>query len=162
MNICSDTDKGYTFHYEIISDLDPHIVKEKDKGAIYLGARNLFTGENIPVNMSITTLRKVREEAEKQRHEGYMVYHHRDYKSLFPCKIKTKYYIGKKKLMRMSAKQIETLWSKDWKSFVNCLPQQWRLIASGIAMVYTAQQWSQMTDQERRLRLEDLEDKYYD
>jgi len=71
------------------------------------------------------------------------------------CKLKTPYYIGKKKLMRMTAKNVEIMYKNGFET-ANTLPDMWydvpRLIVSNVHK----ETWLAMNDQQRRVILEDF------
>lgn len=153
--------------YEIVIPEDPHIVNEDVGGAIPLLVRStpsdgdyFFRGDGV-----YRTLGNLLDEAKTARHEGWMVYDFKQYASGDPipatCKIKTDYYVGKKKLMRMSPSKVDNLWSKK-TDFWNSLPIGWQHLAYQITKCYDVDAWKQMTDQERRVIIESMEKEYYD
>lgn len=152
-------DDEYTCLFEVVVSQDPHIVKERE-GLHFLGSRNKEFGNFTPFGEAIRcTLEQALEIAKHDRGEGFMMY------PMFPdglaydfnncCKLKTDYYIGKKKLMRMTAKNVENMYENGFE-IANTLPDMWydvpRLIVSNI----DKDAWLVMSDQQRRIILEDL------
>lgn len=154
--------------YEIVIPEDPHIVDDGVTGAIPLLARSsdgTYWYRTTGMSAWETTLGDVLQKAKTQRHEGWMVYDLEQYRGgvTIPstCKIKTDYYVGKKKLMRMSPSKVDNLWSKK-TDFWNSVPTGWQHLAYQITKYYDIDVWKQMTDQERRAVIENMEKKYYD
>lgn len=153
---------GFTDHFEVIDERDPHIVKERNYGALHLCTRSNIDGTQHPSNLVYSTFGQVKNLAKYVRSEGFMVYHAEDRKFIAPCKIKSTYYVGKKRLMRMSYSNADLLWSNNWKQFVNSMPQKWRRLTTALPMTYTHSQWSSMLEQSRRKAIENKEDTLYD
>lgn len=151
--------------YEIVIPEDPHIVDDGVTGAVPLLVRSSDGGYWYCGASWETTLGNVLKEAHTARHEGWMVYDAEQYRDgvAIPtaCKIKTDYYVGKKKLMRMPPSKVDNLWSKK-TDFWNSLPIGWQHLAYQITKHHTADAWKQMTDQERRVIIEGMEKEYYD
>lgn len=139
--------------YEIILPQDPHIVDEGVVGSVYLGTRNSKTGDFWPSggtrNMQIKTLSDAIEFCRTDKGEGFMLY---DYNGNC-CKIKTQYYVGKKKLMRMSASNVKQTWQNP-ELVQSSLPYYWNGVVQYILSTQQQEQWIQMADQERRKELE--------
>lgn len=146
--------------YEIIHKDDPHIVADPI-GAHYLGERDLYSGRFIPAANEHTifgkTLGQVVEFAQDARHEGFMVYT----KDGQVCKLKTPYYIGKKKLMRQRTKAINGMYD-DPAGYVSSFlisphwQKEWYFVAYKITQTITKETWTVMDDQHRRLIIEEL------
>lgn len=152
-------DDEYTCLFEVVVPQDPHIVQERE-GLHFLGSRNKEFGDFTPFGEAIRcTLEQALEIAKHDRGEGFMMYPMfsdglaYDFNNC--CKLKTDYYIGKKKLMRMQAKNVENMYKNGFE-IANTLPDMWydvpRLIVSNI----DKDAWLVMSDQQRRLILEDL------
>lgn len=152
--------------YEIVISEDPHIVNDGLTGAIPILERLDSDKSYWPRGKGVeTTLEAVLKQSQTEKHEGWMVYDLAQYEGgvLVPstCKIKTDYYVGKKKLMRMSPSKVDNLWSKK-TDFWNSLPIGWQHLAYQITKYYDIDVWKQMTDQERRSVIESMEKEYYD
>jgi len=149
--------------YEIVHPDDPHIVDEPI-GAHYLGSRNkttgVFTPYGKPEDTYLGTLKGILAIAEVNTGEGFMVYDlHNDPDRLAPAKIKTPYYVGKKKLMRLSKKNSDTMYADPVK-FAQSLPKMWQDVPEIITRVYSQEFWNNhMTESIRRELLEQLKGK---
>lgn len=151
--------KHVTYHTEVIHPDDPHIVAE-EIGYAHLAYRTKSGGMQAPRNLKEATLGEVLELVKHDRGEGFMVYHAADYNSLSPCKIKTPYYVGKKKLMRMQAKQIDKMFDQPgWSATV--LPYEWRFAIAVITKSFTREQWKALDAQQRRNVIEENESFYF-
>jgi hypothetical protein len=101
-------DDKTTVLFEVVVPQDPHIVHER-QGLHLLGVREKDTGDFYPLSVPTKcTLEQSLVIAKHDRGEGFMMYPmlpdgSYDYNNC--CKLKTPYYIGKKKLMRMTAKK---------------------------------------------------------
>ena len=146
--------------YEIVHPDDPHIVDEP-VGAHYLGSRckqtGVFTPYGKPEDTYVGTLKGILAIAEVNTGEGMMVYDlHNDPDRLAPAKIKTPYYVGKKKLMRLSKKNSDTMYTDPVK-FAQGLPEMWRDVPEQIVSVYSREFWNEcMTEGIRRELLEQM------
>ena len=150
-------DDEYTCLFEVVVPQDPHIVQER-QGLHFLGSRNKESGNFTPFGEAIRcTLEQALEIAKSDRGEGFMMY-----PMLFDglgydfnncCKLKTDYYVGKKKLMRMTAKNVEIMY-KDVHHFKSELSKMWYTAAKCIVKDFNKDAWLQSTDQERRLVLD--------
>jgi len=145
--------------FEVVVPQDPHIVQEHE-GLHLLGVREKDTGNFTPFGEAIRcTLEQALEIAKSDRGEGFMMYPMLSdglgYDFNECCKLKSDYYVGKKKLMRMQAKNVELMYKNGFE-IANTLPEMWydvpRLIVSNI----NKEAWLGMTDQQRRVILEDL------
>ena len=145
--ICSDA----TTLFEVVLEDDPHIVKER-LGLHLLGVRQKDSGIWWPMGECINgTLADIMELARHDRGEGFVVYNCDNY--LNACKIKTEWYAGKKKLMRMSDKNVKLIWDKP-ELIYDMLPDEWKPALNWIGTHFTEEQWIAMGDQERRRFLE--------
>jgi hypothetical protein len=148
---------GATLVYEICdSKNDPHIVKEQD-GAHLLGYR-FANGEWLPNSTTETvvgiTLGEAIQLANESKHEGFMVHKLQgDPLYIRPCKLKSPYYIGKKKLMRMTNGSVARMYQYPL-TVANELPKMWRSAPEMILDSFTQLEWADKTDQERRVALE--------
>jgi hypothetical protein len=144
--------------FEVVVPQDPHIVEER-QGLHLLGVREKATGDFHPMGKSIRcTLSQALEIAKHDRGEGFMLYPMLpdglyDYNNC--CKLKTPYYIGKKKLMRMTAKNVEIMYKNGFET-ANALPEMWYDIPRMIVSNVHKDTWLAMNDQQRRVILEDF------
>jgi hypothetical protein len=69
------------------------------------------------------------------------------------CKLKTDYYVGKKKLMRMPKSKVTAMWNNP-KALQDTLPTCWKSVVDYILTTQTKEDWLEMTDQQRRAVLE--------
>lgn len=151
-------DDKITVLFEVVVSQDPHIVHER-KGLHLLGVREKDRGDFYPLNGSTKcTLEQALKIAKFDRGEGFMVYPMLpnalyDYNNC--CKLKTPYYIGKKKLMRMTAKNVEIMYN-DLPHTISTLPEMWSEIPEQIVQSIDKRTWLIMTDQQRRVIIEDL------
>lgn len=144
--------------FEVVVPQDPHIVQERE-GLHLLGVREKVNGKFHPMGESIRcSLEQALEIAKHDRGEGFMIYamnDNDDYDYNNCCKLKTPYYVGKKKLMRMTAKNVEIMYKNGFET-ANSLPDMWydvpRLIVSNVHK----DTWLAMNDQQRRVILEDF------
>lgn len=155
-----NADQHYTDLYEIIVPQDPHIVMEKSQGAVFLGSRLKCAGDWYPSGWHLfATLKEAIDIASTDRGEGFMVYQYGKGSNLAPCKLKTTYYLGKKKLMRLSPVNTELFWLNNSAS--KALPTMWQPVAQKLKEDYTAHYWINSPEQERRVILEEYEEKGY-
>jgi hypothetical protein len=151
-------DDQYSCLFEVVVPQDPHIVQER-KGLHFLGSRNKQFGGFTAFGESIRcTLSQALKIAKFDRGEGFMVYPMLpnglyDYNNC--CKLKTPYYIGKKKLMRMTAKNVEIMYN-NLAHTISTLPEMWSEIPEQIVQSVNKDTWLAMNDQQRRVILEDL------
>jgi hypothetical protein len=144
--------------FEVVVPQDPHIVKER-QGLHFLGSRNKESGNFTPFGEAILcTLEQALEIAKSDRGEGFMMYPMKadgtyDYNNC--CKLKTDYYVGKKKLMRMTAKNVEIMYKNGFET-ANTLPDMWYDVPRMIVSTVDKNTWLDMSDQQRRVILEDL------
>lgn len=154
---CNWFDEGSTALFECVADWDKHIVYEQE-GLHFLGARDKTSGEWAPFGFAMRcTLEELLYLAKHSQGEGWMVYLVKEDGTIDNnsfCKVKTDYYVGKRKLMRM--KNADTIWSSS-RTVENSLPDRWKYAVEAIQDCYTQERWSNMTDQERRSFLESIE-----
>lgn len=145
-------DATNTSLFEVCADWDKHIVHENE-GIYFLGNRNKKTGKWKPVIDFSWTLGEVLENARKNTAvEGWMLYIADETGNLTQCcKLKTDYYVGKKKLMRM--KKVDTIWTQT-RSVENQLPEQWKFAVEKIKQDFHMQDWNNLPEQDRRIYLE--------
>ena len=150
---------GITDLFEIIHPEDPHIVHE-EVGAVFLGWTSMFTPNKfMPAsddagNLQVTTLGKALELVKSVKHEGFMMY---DAVTEEVCKLKSPYYVGKKKLMRANAKAVANMYSNPvaYDEAVN-LPAEWHGVPKVIVNYWRQYEWLEMDAQERRSFLEGI------
>jgi hypothetical protein len=151
-------DNKTTTLFEVVVPQDPHIVHER-QGLHLLGVREKDTGDFYPLNVPTKcTLEQALKIAKFDRGEGFMVYPMLpnglyDYNNC--CKLKTPYYIGKKKLMRMTAKNVEIMY-KNSIEIANSLPEMWYNVPQMIVGDVHKDTWLAMNDQQRRVILENF------
>lgn len=144
--------------FEVVVPQDPHIVKERE-GLHLLGVREKNTSDFYPLGASVRcTLEQALEIAKNDRGEGFMLYPMQtdgtyDYNNC--CKLKSDYYVGKKKLMCMTAKNVENMYKNGFET-ANTLPDMWYDVPRKIVSSVDKDTWLGMSDQQRRVILEDL------
>lgn len=149
-------DKDTSVLFEVVVPQDPHIVEER-MGLHLLGIREKASGNFHPNNpIGVMTLQEAIDMAKTDRGEGFMLYRIDDKPKLAPCKLKTPYYVGKKKLMRMSAKNIEIMY-KNPEDIAKTLPRGWYNAPLDIWRRVYKDDWLSFNDQERREILEGKE-----
>jgi hypothetical protein len=150
---------GFTWLFEICHVNDPHIVDEKPR-AYYLGGRDNMIGDYIPIRNFIEyessyhqcTLAQALEIIKDCKHEGYMCYTNDGTNRV--CKLKSPYYVGKKKLMRAKDSFITELWNEKG---LDKLPEMWHPIVSELIRDVWEADWRAMPEQDRRKVLESYE-----
>lgn len=154
-------DKETTELFEIVVPQDPHIVTEVT-GAHHLGFRLKDNGYFIPrasrYKAKEMTLGDALEFVKSDRGEGYMMYPLNDSGEVITnhcCKLKTPYYVGKKKLMRMTDTNVERMYANPSASSAS-LPEMWRDIPFAVVESFTEETWKSMSEQDRRAELEKL------
>lgn len=144
--------------FEVVVPQDPHIVQERE-GLHLLGVREKADGNFHPMGASVRcTLEQALEIAKSDRGEGFMMYpmlKDGTYYYNECCKLKSDYYVGKKKLMRMTAKNIDIMY-KNHDSISAGLPEMWYDAPEYIVRKISKDAWLESTDQQRRVILEDL------
>jgi hypothetical protein len=151
-------DFDVTTLFEVVVPQDPHIVQERE-GLHLLGVREKANGKFHPMGESIRcSLEQALEIAKHDRGEGFMMYamnDNDDYDYNNCCKLKTPYYVGKKKLMRMTAKNVEMMYKNGFE-IANTLPDMWYDVPRMIVSNVHKETWLAMNDQQRRVILEDF------
>lgn len=157
---------GYTLMFEICDESDPHIVEEKP-GAYLIGGRDMVTGEMVqeaqldiiadeggflrPAH-SLVSFDQLTEFVKTCKKEGYMV---RDgYSGEYLMKIKSPHYLIKKFLMRMSDTKTKLMFTDQYKLFQQ-VDEEFYHVVEWITASFTEEQWTSLTDQERRTKLEE-------
>ena len=145
---------NYTLYYEIIHSNDPHIVDEGEQTAIFLGGRNKCGGfyPNWGTHVGGMTFAESQEFALTDRGEGVMIYKIGDYSKAI--KLKTPYYVGKKKLMRATAKKVQEMY-RNPQDYAKILPEMWKDVPAKIVASVDQEIWTQATDQQRRAVIEE-------
>ncbi len=142
--------------------IDKHIVEEPI-GIFVLGKRRKIDGFWYPLGelgeYSRTTLGEILQASHQVKHEGWMIYKVVNNSILTSdfCKLKTDYYSGKKKLMRM--KKTDIIWNST-RSVENQLPDCWKFAVEQIKETFKPEGWYSMNDQQRRIELEEMEQRY--
>lgn len=151
-------DDKTTTLFEVVVPQDPHIVHER-QGLHLLGVREKDTGDFYPLSTPIRcNLEQALQIIKHDRGEGFMMYpvlHDGSYDYNNCCKLKTPYYIGKKKLMRMTAKNVELMYN-NLPHTISTLPEMWHEVPEQIVQSVHKDTWLAMNDQQRRVVLEDL------
>jgi hypothetical protein len=156
-------DDKTTVLFEVVVPQDPHIVQER-QGLHLLGVREKDTGDFYPLGFNTRcSLEQALEIAKCARGEGFMVYPliadagnpfgYHNYNHC--CKLKTPYYVGKKKLMRMTAKNVELMYN-NLPHTISTLPEMWHEVPEQIVQSVHKDTWLAMNDQQRRVILEDF------
>lgn len=144
--------------FEICHRDDPHIVHEVEN-AYYLGYRH-FTGEFSPCDdtigqMSVScTLGYALDLINVIKHEGFMMYD----ETGDVCKLKSPYYVGKKKLMRMKDNNIDRMFANPSNFVKDNLPPSWDWWVDVVKDGLTAETWKSYTEQQRRNFIESEHD----
>lgn len=155
-SVGSDWDNNYTWLFEIVHEADPHIVHETP-GAKYLGCRRKDTSEFTPVACDasggkfITTLGLMLEIVKQVKHEGFMLYD----KQGDVCKLKSPYYVGKKKLMRANKDRVDQMYNQTVQ-FLTGMPDMWHDAVIRIVQRIDKRDWLGYSEQHRRQVLEDF------
>ena len=151
---------GITDLFEIIHPEDPHIVHE-GVGAVFLGWTSMsnpykfMPASDDADSWQITTLGEALELVKSVKHEGFMMY---DAVTNEVCKLKSPYYVGKKKLMRANAKAVANMYSNPEAYTVINLPGEWHGVPKVIVNYWRQHEWLEMDAQERRSFLEGIYD----
>jgi hypothetical protein len=154
-------DSHSTGVFEIVHESDPHIVSEVP-GVYTLGWRFKDDGTWLPVADIHKPKEMTRAEAlafvQKDKGEGYMMYKLTEdgVDTTDVCKLKTPYYIGKKKLMRMSTANVLKLYSGNRQD----IPEIWDNLVIEIVKRITQEEWLYLDAQMRRQFIEQLEPDY--
>lgn len=153
-------DSDHTTLFEVVADWDKHIVHE-EVGIFVLGKRNKETGYWYPEGKGVKSiLGQMLDLAKTEKHEGWMLYTVLNGNQIVSndfCKLKTDYYVGKKKLMRM--KKVDTIWTQT-RSVENQLPARWKFAVEVIKETFKPEGWASLNDQQRRVELEEMEQIY--
>lgn len=146
--------------FEICHEDDPHIVYEP-VAARYLGYRSeigiftpiadYFDAGDAEIK---TTLSEALELVKTVKHEGFMVYDSQGN----VCKLKSPYYVGKKKLMRMKEKQVLQMFADPVEFVKKNLPESWGWWADIVSDYLLLTEWLGYTEQQRRIYIENMEE----
>jgi hypothetical protein len=148
---------GVTRIFEIVIPEDPHIVKEEVQGAVFLLSR-YDDGVTFPKGDYIeSTLADILELKKTDRGEGWMVYKlvedtYIDYLGNC-CKIKSDYYVQKKKLMRAGKNTVAEMYANTEKYIQSFNPEFAKVIQCVVSSEHQ-ELWSSAGDQERRKIIE--------
>lgn len=147
--------------FEIVVPQDPHIVEEKE-GVHLLGFRMKSDGFFFPVADSVKAKEMTLDEALdlcwKDKGEGYMAYiikENRNINTSDCCKLKTQYYVFKKKLMRQNKKTTEMMYNSN-SQFMSNFPREWHPVIDHVIRYIDKENWIQLKDQERRVLIEEV------
>jgi hypothetical protein len=147
--------------FEIVLPQDPHIVDEPC-GVYLLGFRTKDDGYFIPIadkhHYLEMELGDALEFVSSDRGEGYMVYKMNDARNIDAnncCKLKTPYYVQKKKLMRQNKNNTELMYNKPEEILSN-FSEDWKQVIYKITKSVDKDHWLSMTDQQRRVIIEEI------
>ena len=147
--------------FEIVLSQDPHIVDEPC-GVYLLGFRTKDDGHFIPIadkhHYLQMELGDALEFVSLDRGEGYMVYKVDELGSIDTnncCKLKTPYYVQKKKLMRQNKNNTELMYNKPEEILSN-FSEDWKQVIYKITKSVDKDHWLSMTDQQRRVIIEEI------
>lgn len=147
-----------TKHFEICAEFDPHIVYE-EPGVYLLASRGIggyVIPQSTPNHATELYLSDAIEMVKTFKGEGFMVYDcDTDRSYTKPCKMKSPYYVGKKKLMRMNRVQIEKMY-KHGPEAIDMLPPSWYSIVHQLKKDFDPGRWECISEQDRRLYLEGI------
>ena len=149
-----------TSSFEIIDSTDPHIVND-GCGSTAINLQWRFdSGEVVPTEVvceyADVCLADMLEHSKTARHEGWMVHFNDENNQKQIFKLKTDYYVGKKRLMRMTDTNVDRMFASN--KLIQELPEQWQGIAQTVKDCYTLETWKSFSDQERRKILEEMYD----
>lgn len=138
-----------TYLFEIVDLSDPHIVNEPS-GAHFLGSRchntGVFSPYHIGVNRMEMQLGEALEFVKTNLGEGFMLYDEQGN----CCKLKTPYYVGKKKIMRAGPKLVQKIFEGE----VDMLPVEWHNPVNQMIRDEWPSSFNMIDAQARRLILE--------
>ena len=154
--------KGLTYLFEVCDDTDPHIVKETE-GAYLIGVRRVedgFLSDEDFVDIFALSLGSKRpivgvmkfKDIPETKKEGFMVRCAETSETL--CKLKSPHYLSKKALQRCGKNKAKRIF-KDTKNFRETLDEEFYPILDKILDTFTEQEYLQLTEQERRLWIEE-------
>lgn len=154
--IAAGNNENCTWLFEVCDPSDPHIVDDGDR-VHYLGC-TLHSGAGKLVfqptgQLFELTLEDALEFIKSDKGEGYMMYDGADTSDF--CKLKSPYYVGKKKLMRLSKQGVESMYNHP-KQLQEKLPECWKFAVDAIIGIYPKEEWMNKTDQQRRVYLENI------
>ena len=158
----SKIEMGYTYLFEICDKSDPHIVHE-EAGAYLIGVRDLRTGvmiresilDLIALDLGVRrpatfamTFASVLKLSRTVQHEGFMVYSGKT-----ALKIKSKHYLAKKFLMRMSDGKVDGMFTNP-NIVKQTIDEEFYDIVDYITTHFMQEVWQEMSDQQRRQIIE--------
>lgn len=153
-----------TSSQEVIHDLDPHIVQEVSGNGcnIRIPLTNRYEDGRVePYDLQSAKLKDVIDFATKSHYEGYMVYHVTDDFKLAPVKLKTDYYVAKKRLMRLSKDRVKKMYNGhtvfgNFDLYADENRNLWNEISVAITKKFQIEYWMSIDDQTRRKYIEEL------
>lgn len=147
--------------FEIVLPQDPHIVDEPC-GVYLLGFRMKDDGHFVPIadkhHYLQMELGDALEFVSSDRGEGYMMYKMDELGNIDTnncCKLKTPYYVQKKKLMRQNKNNTELMYNKPEEILSN-FSEDWKQVINQITKSVDKDHWLSMTDQQRRVIIEEI------
>lgn len=159
-----------TLMFEICHEDDPHIVDE-EHGAYLIGARAHGSGLLLPEEVldraqaaynlnaqkkvlrpehDYCTFKTALRDLKTCQHEGYMVYSKFSGKAV---KLKSPHYLSKKFLMRMSNKNVATMFL-DPDTYKKTIDEEFYGIVDSIVEDFIPDRWCDLSDQERKCYIE--------
>lgn len=154
---------GYTYLFEVCDPSDPHIVEETP-GIYYLGQRDIENGTMSQIEALSTQpyflnckapdwdILKFKEIDLDVEHEGWAIYCPSTGNLL--GKIKSKHYLSKKLLMRLSGNRVDKMYENP-KLFKQNVDEEFYGIIDSIISVVDKETWKGYSDQERREFIEE-------
>ena len=154
-----------TYLFEVCDESDPHIVKEEE-GIYLIGARDTITGDlyrestldNISLAMGckretakVCEFREVLQELSTVRHEGFMVRDLDTGETL--VKLKSPYYLAKKAMMRLGAKQLDIMFTNK-NIFKRRIDEEFYDLVDYIVKKFDKARWASYDEQQRRTFIE--------
>ena len=141
----------FTNLYEVVVEQDPHIVKE-ELGLHYLGSRTNETGVYYPGgDYKVMSLDQAIKLAKTDRGEGFMLYDSQGN----CCKLKTDYYVGKKKLMRSNEKAVNLMYNQP-EQYKNVLTLLVHPVVDTLIKEVNVETWKATSEQDRRKFIENI------
>lgn len=163
--------ENITVLFEICDNSDPHIVAEKE-GAYLIGGRymqdTMYEGEMLTEGqldvwanligakrpaVFMGTFRDVLNLLQDCKHEGFMV-RMMDHTQNTVMKLKSPHYLTKKFIMRMGQKKVTAMY-EDREEFFKTIDEEFYGVVAYITMNWKVEDWSALTDQQRRAIIED-------
>ncbi|QNR53826.1 RNA ligase [Pseudomonas phage phiK7A1] len=158
---------GYTFLFEIVHPVDPHIIEE-EFGAYLIGCRRHETGTMATersldsaahlmgamrpewIQCTFSELLKINAEC---KHEGHMVRLRQSETTVM--KLKSPHYLTKKFLMRMGKNKVEYMFNEK-EEFLKNTDEEFYGVVNHITRFFTMEDWKARDDVARRAIIEEF------